>query len=52
MQEIKVSEISYADGMVILISEDEKTLNENLKIYREALNKYNMNINRVKSKTR
>lgn len=44
MEEIRITEIAYADDMVI-IARDEEAMNENLRIYNESLGKINMSIN-------
>lgn len=49
MEEIKVSEMTYADDMV-LIARDEKMLNKNVRIYNRALKTINMKINDNKTK--
>lgn len=50
LDQIKISEITYADDMV-LVGKDEETLTQNVKIYNEKLESINMRININKTKT-
>lgn len=50
MEEVEISELCY-DENIVINAKDEKVPNRILKIYTEALEKLNMQINQQKTKT-